>query len=507
MSSSSSCETPCCHVVAIPYPGRGHINPMMNLCKLLVTKCANLKITFIITEEWLGFIGSTPKPPTITFQTIPNVIPSELIHASVYREFVRAVFTKMEAPVEHLLCQLQLSHVLAIISDTFLPWAVTLGNRMNIPVVSLWTMSPSLYSVFFPFRPAQNRTQGDGLHSWCLSNNLSRPAILPTLISGLGKQALDEVLEAFCCIRQAQCVMFTSFYELERQVIDSLKTTVSFPLYSVGPLIPHMKHDPIPDANMEYLKLLDSQPAKSVLYISFGSFLSVSREQMDEIVEGVRESGVTYLWVGRGDTLEYKKLVVFMLEFPCLRSLPIAGDQIPDSKLIVDDWKVGMKVGDATEEKLVRVLQNHHRSKHMNVSTEASSSLPSDLNNGIELKQKDEEVVVQYVVLRRDLIDSWPLGSVVTQGCHASVSAIWTYKDDNSTIDYCSPEKIDSMHKVTLEVKGETQLLNLSQKLTASDIAHKLWIEQPENMPTCLATKPYPKSVISSFFKKLKLCK
>ncbi|KAF5936394.1 hypothetical protein HYC85_027523 [Camellia sinensis] len=139
-------------------------------------------------------------------------------------------------------------------------------------------------------------------------------------------------------------------------------------------------------------------------------------------------------------------------------------------------------------------------------AAEAVTSIPSD------------EVLVQYVVLRRDLIDTWPLGSVVTQGCHASVSAIWSHMDDPHTLDYCSPTNLDSMHKaknellcqrprVTLEVKGETQIRNLSEKLTAGDIAHKLWIEQPENIPTCLATKPYPKSVVSSFFKKLKLCK
>ncbi|KAL2346846.1 hypothetical protein Fmac_000846 [Flemingia macrophylla] len=118
-----------------------------------------------------------------------------------------------------------------------------------------------------------------------------------------------------------------------------------------------------------------------------------------------------------------------------------------------------------------------------------------------------QDVVVQYVVLRRDLIDTWPLGSVVTQGCHASVSAVWSNKDDPFTLHYCSPDNIDSMHKVTLEVKGETQIRNLSEKLTSGGIIHKLWIEQPENIPTCLATKPYPKSIVSSYFKKLKLCK
>ncbi|GAV69951.1 PTH2 domain-containing protein [Cephalotus follicularis] len=118
-----------------------------------------------------------------------------------------------------------------------------------------------------------------------------------------------------------------------------------------------------------------------------------------------------------------------------------------------------------------------------------------------------EDVLIQYVVLRRDLIDTWPLGSVVTQGCHASVCAVWSHRDDPHTIQYCSPQNIDSMHKVTLEVKGQAQILNLSEKLAAGEIAHKVWIEQPENIPTCLATKPYPKSLVSSFFKKLKLCK
>ncbi|XP_048331456.2 uncharacterized protein LOC125422914 isoform X2 [Ziziphus jujuba] len=138
-------------------------------------------------------------------------------------------------------------------------------------------------------------------------------------------------------------------------------------------------------------------------------------------------------------------------------------------------------------------------------ASSASDSNPLPSQNDDVAKAESSDVVVQYVVLRRDLIDSWPLGSVVTQGCHASVSAVWSHRDDPDTVQYCSPQNIDSMHKVTLEVKGETQILNLSEKLKAGGIAHKLWIEQPENILTCLATKPYPKSSVSSYFKKLKL--
>lgn len=60
---------------------------------------------------------------------------------------------------------------------------------------------------------------------------------------------------------------------------------------------------------------------------------------------------------------------------------------------------------------------------------------------------------------------------------------------------------------MVLEVKGETQLRNLAAKLTEAGVLHKLWTEQPEDVPTALATKPYPRSAAQPHFKKLNLCK
>lgn len=58
-----------------------------------------------------------------------------------------------------------------------------------------------------------------------------------------------------------------------------------------------------------------------------------------------------------------------------------------------------------------------------------------------------------------------------------------------------------------MEVKGEVQLRALAEKLAAASIRHKLWVEQPEDFPTCVATAPYPKEAVQQHFKKLKLCK
>ena len=51
------------------------------------------------------------------------------------------------------------------------------------------------------------------------------------------------------------------------------------------------------------------------------------------------------------------------------------------------------------------------------------------------------------------------------------------------------------MHKVVLEAGSEAELRKVADKLTEAAIDHKLWIEQPENYPTCLAVKPYQKEV------------
>lgn len=145
------------HVVAIPYPGRGHINPMMNLCKLLASRNHDLLITFVVTKEWLGFIGSScNKPDNIHFASIPNVLPSELVRGTDFPGFYESVMTKMEAPFEDLLDALDLP-VTAIIADTELKWAIRLGNERDLPVATICTTSATVFSILHSVVLTENR--------------------------------------------------------------------------------------------------------------------------------------------------------------------------------------------------------------------------------------------------------------------------------------------------------------------------------------------------------------
>ena len=115
----------------------------------------------------------------------------------------------------------------------------------------------------------------------------------------------------------------------------------------------------------------------------------------------------------------------------------------------------------------------------------------------------DIDPIVQYIAMRSDL--KWPKGALIAQCCHSSIAAIHLNYTDEQTQDYLT--KLDSMHKIVVSVLNETDLLALSRQLKENEIKHKLWTEQPENYATCLATKPYNKSLIEKFFKAFKLFK
>ena len=128
-----------------------------------------------------------------------------------------------------------------------------------------------------------------------------------------------------------------------------------------------------------------------------------------------------------------------------------------------------------------------------------TSATNGDVNN--------EDVLTQYIILRRDLWreKAWPLGSIAAQVAHASVAALETFKTNEDSIKYVAKERLSSMTKVVLEVKGEAQLMTLSEKLTENNIDYYAWREQPEDYVTCVALRPYRKEEVKELLKKCNL--
>ncbi|KAG1365492.1 UDP-glycosyltransferase 87A2 [Cocos nucifera] len=402
---------PRCHVVAIPYPGRGHINPMMSMCRLLAFR--GLLVSVVLTEEWLGLLGSgsVPSPlPNLRLVSIPNVIPSERNRGADLSGFLQAVYTRMEAPVERILERIE-PPADSIVVDANLVWAAEIGRRRNIPVTSFWTQAASVLLALCRFGElydgGQSPVELSGREEEALSY-IPTPRFLSSHSTDLMSAKSDQdifkkIIQTFSWFNMAQGLLLPTYYDLESYAIDTLKSKLPLPIYPVGPSIPYMTLDDLQcnnNSRSDYIKWLDCQPKSSVLYISLGSFMPISGTQMEEMASGIHASGVRFLWIvreefkllqepsgemglvlpwcdqlrvlchpsvggflthcGWSSTMEGVFAGVPMLTFPLI------WDQFPNSRLIVDDWKVGVRVKKSQEQvagreeiaKLVHDLMN-----------------------------------------------------------------------------------------------------------------------------------------------------
>ncbi|XP_006835298.1 PREDICTED: putative peptidyl-tRNA hydrolase PTRHD1 [Chrysochloris asiatica] len=120
----------------------------------------------------------------------------------------------------------------------------------------------------------------------------------------------------------------------------------------------------------------------------------------------------------------------------------------------------------------------------------------------------EPQFLVQYLVLRKDLSQapfSWPVGALVAQACHAATAALHVHRDHPHTAAYL--RELGRMRKVVLEAPNESTLKELAETLQQKNIDHMLWLEQPENIATCIALRPYPKEEVNQYLKKFRLFK
>lgn len=109
--------------------------------------------------------------------------------------------------------------------------------------------------------------------------------------------------------------------------------------------------------------------------------------------------------------------------------------------------------------------------------------------------------VIQYILIRTDL--KWTKGAMIAQACHASVASIVKNLDLKSTKDYL--DDLENMHKVVLGADSVDDIIKVESKLKEANIPHHVWLEKPENVVSCLAVTPQPKSLVQTIFRHFKL--
>ncbi|CAL5052481.1 unnamed protein product [Urochloa decumbens] len=104
----------------------------------------------------------------------------------------------------------------------------------------------------------------------------------------------------------ADGILVNTFDAFEPEAVTALregKVVSDFPpVFAVGPLLPVRFPERDPAAG--YMKWLDAQPARSVVYVSFGSRKAISPDQLRELAAGLEASGQRFLWVVKGAVVD-----------------------------------------------------------------------------------------------------------------------------------------------------------------------------------------------------------
>ncbi|RDX81366.1 7-deoxyloganetic acid glucosyltransferase, partial [Mucuna pruriens] len=111
---------------------------------------------------------------------------------------------------------------------------------------------------------------------------------------------------------RARALIFNTFEDLDGPVLSQMR--LKFPqIFAVGPLHAHLNSRASSNAkttpsttsfwevDRSCLTWLDSQPLKSVVYVSFGSITTLTRERLMEFWHGLVNSKQRFLWVVRPD--------------------------------------------------------------------------------------------------------------------------------------------------------------------------------------------------------------
>ncbi|XP_028782154.1 UDP-glycosyltransferase 73C3-like [Neltuma alba] len=320
------------HFVLIPLMVPSHLLPMVDIAKLLARR-KNVTVTLLTTPINADRIratidteilqsGSSLQIQLFQFPNSESGVPEgcesfdALPSTDLLQNFFKAL-SLLQDPLEEAFEKLRPIPT-CIISDKSIPSAADIAKKFQVPrLIFDGTSCFNLLSTHClrSSKVYENVSDSESFIVPGLPNKISfRKSQLPSsLISSSTRQLgisgfYEKVREAE---EEAYGVIVNSFEELEEEYVKEYKRVTGRKVWCIGPVSLSTKDDideaqrRTTDSNEEeeegqYLKWLDSWPARSVIYVCLGSLSRVAPEQLMELGLGLEASKRPFILVLRG---------------------------------------------------------------------------------------------------------------------------------------------------------------------------------------------------------------
>ncbi|KAL5990779.1 hypothetical protein ACLOJK_011683 [Asimina triloba] len=300
------------HVLLLPCPIQGHINPMLQFAKRLDSK--GIKATLATTLFLINSAHLDARSAGITVESISDGCDDGgYAQVGSIDEYLNRFETAGSRTLSQLIKKLDyLGHTLhCLVYDSMLPWAMDVAEQLGLHGAPFFTQSCTVDAIYYHVHHQNlNFLLNDIIPSLPGLPPL-RIRDMPSFLSVPGSYPayLASVLSQFSNVGKASWVLLNTFDKLEPEVVKSMAE--SLPIKTIGPTVPSLYLDQRVEGDKHYninlmmpeslkcIKWLDERAIGSVVYVSFGSMASLTMEQMEELACGLVGCKAHFLWVVR----------------------------------------------------------------------------------------------------------------------------------------------------------------------------------------------------------------
>ncbi|KAF4381662.1 hypothetical protein F8388_021290 [Cannabis sativa] len=421
-------------IVFVPYPAQGHVTPMLNLAKAFLNLDQGFRPVFVtprfIHDQIVAryddhennnhmFITNDHHHQTnnnndsIEFVAIPDGFEGK---SSVARDFFsleEAMEKVMPAHLERVVRD-QGEDVVCVVVDLLASWAIEVANRCGIRVAGFWPAMLAVYRLVVAIpdmvRSGLISDTGCPQHLYPISFLPNQPILsteeFPWLIGTLAarKARFKFWTRTLARSRTLQWILANSFPDEESLNDEKLNKELLPLVLPISPLSKNLttKNPSLWEEDNSCLDWLDKQKSNSVIYISFGSWVSpIGESKVRTLAMALESLGHFFIWVlsnswraglpvGFEERVSNRsKIVSWAPQMEVLRHravgfylthcgwnstmeaiqsqkrllcYPIAGDQFVNCNYIVKVWKIGVRINGVglkeVEEGLRKVMED-----------------------------------------------------------------------------------------------------------------------------------------------------
>ncbi|XP_030451215.1 UDP-glycosyltransferase 76F1-like [Syzygium oleosum] len=294
-------------LVLFPLPFQGHMNPMLQLGRILYTR------GFSITILHTNFNAPDPSShPHFAFRSIANGLDRSEASTLDIPRLVSLLNARCASPFEECLREMMPSPgvdavpVACLISDQLFSFMCGVAERLKVRALVLRTGGAASLYVYtiLPVLKEKGYVPTDGSRSEEAVKEF--PPLLVRDIPVVDSQKPEMMFRLFDnlvkVVKSSTGVIFNTFEELEHPALTSLREVLSVPVFPIGPFhkcCVTSSSSSLLAEDRSCISWLDEQPLKSVIYVSFGSSAAVSNAEILEIALGLADSQQPFLLVVR----------------------------------------------------------------------------------------------------------------------------------------------------------------------------------------------------------------